>query len=127
MLSLFNLSQLSAFYKLYPNELEQVYLNHDLKERLSIEAFYQRDIVDQQSLIEEVKQEESLLIDENIDYHHESLNLSNEVKDLLCEHRPTTIGAATRIPGVTPAAIVMLLYYMKRKRLSMNRVVLPNL
>ena len=40
--------------------------------------------------------------------------LSNEVRQRLLEHRPTTLGQASRIPGVTPAAISLLLVHLKR-------------
>ena len=40
--------------------------------------------------------------------------LSNEVKQKLAEVRPETIGQAGRIPGVTPAAISLLLIYLKK-------------
>lgn len=115
-LSIPELATFSALHRLYPEELGAIAANRHLADRLQIEAFYQRDILEQGCLIEEVRREESLLIDESIDYFHESLNMSNEVKELLSEHRPTTIGAATRIPGVTPAAIIMILYYMRRQQ-----------
>ena len=41
--------------------------------------------------------------------------LSNEVKQKLAEVRPDTLARAGRIPGVTPAAISLLLVYLKRR------------
>jgi len=43
-------------------------------------------------------------------------SLSNEVKKKLDETRPDTFGAAARISGVTPAALMALLGYVKRYR-----------
>ena len=40
--------------------------------------------------------------------------LSNEVRQRLLEHRPATLGQAARIPGVTPAAVSLLLVHLKR-------------
>jgi len=41
--------------------------------------------------------------------------LSNEVRQRLLEHRPATLGLASRIPGVTPAAVSLLLIHLKRR------------
>jgi tRNA uridine 5-carboxymethylaminomethyl modification enzyme len=44
--------------------------------------------------------------------------LSNEVRQRLAEHRPTTLGQAARIPGITPAAVSLLLIHLKRRELA---------
>jgi tRNA uridine 5-carboxymethylaminomethyl modification enzyme len=44
--------------------------------------------------------------------------LSNEVRQRLVEHRPATLGLAARIPGVTPAAVSLLLVHLKRRHSS---------
>jgi tRNA uridine 5-carboxymethylaminomethyl modification enzyme len=44
--------------------------------------------------------------------------LSNEVKQKLAQHRPQTIGQASRVQGITPAAISLLLIHLKRHNLS---------
>jgi tRNA uridine 5-carboxymethylaminomethyl modification enzyme len=44
--------------------------------------------------------------------------LSNEVRQRLAEHRPATLGQAARIPGVTPAAVSLLLVHLKRRSLA---------
>ena len=43
--------------------------------------------------------------------------LSNEVKQKLANARPETLGHASRIPGVTPAAISLLLVHLKKRSL----------
>jgi tRNA uridine 5-carboxymethylaminomethyl modification enzyme len=41
--------------------------------------------------------------------------LSNEIRQKLADHRPGTLGQAARISGVTPAALVALLRYVRRR------------
>ena len=125
ILSITNITNFEMLRKVFPSELDRISTVPWLAHRLEVEAFYQREVFEQKSLIEQVRKEEQLFIDDSIDYYNESLNLSNEVKELLSEHRPTTIGAATRIPGVTPAAIVMIIYYLRRQK-SINRQRIPN-
>ncbi|OTF81561.1 Glucose inhibited division protein A-like protein, partial [Euroglyphus maynei] len=114
MLSISNLCNFEQFYNAFPEELFQINCDPLLVQRITSEAFYRRDIIEQQCLMETVRKEESTPIMENIDYHDERLNLSAEVQEILSEYRPTTIGAATRIPGVTPAAIVQILFFLRR-------------
>jgi tRNA uridine 5-carboxymethylaminomethyl modification enzyme len=46
--------------------------------------------------------------------------LSREVSEKLSRHRPHTLGQAGRIPGVTPAAVSLLLIHLKRGRARRN-------
>lgn len=57
--------------------------------------------------------DESLLLDPNIDYS-QIRGLSDEVKERLQRVMPTTLGAAKRMEGMTPAAIVYLLKHARR-------------
>ena len=41
--------------------------------------------------------------------------LSNEVRQKLIQRKPATLGAAARVPGVTPAAVAILLVHLKRR------------
>lgn len=50
---------------------------------------------------------------EDLDY--ESLQLSNEDREKLAAFRPTSIAAAQRLPGVTPAAILRLLQHVRER------------
>jgi tRNA uridine 5-carboxymethylaminomethyl modification enzyme len=52
---------------------------------------------------------------ESLDYA-QVRGLSNEVRQKLAQQRPTTLGQAARIPGLTPAAISILLIHLKRTR-----------
>ncbi len=54
-------------------------------------AFYERVVKEQQEIVDEVKREEMLQISDDIDYYNEKLGLSDEIKHLLSEHRPSTV------------------------------------
>ncbi|TAE82351.1 MAG: tRNA uridine-5-carboxymethylaminomethyl(34) synthesis enzyme MnmG [Alphaproteobacteria bacterium] len=82
-------------------------LSDDMRELLKIDSMYQSHIVRHQHEIERMKRDESLIISEDIDYNCMA-SLSNEMKEKLNRHRPQTIAEASRIPGVTPAALVAL-------------------
>src|SRR5471032_2870454 len=60
---------------------------------------------------------EGLALPEDLDYSQVTA-LSFEVRQKLSQHRPQTLGQATRISGVTPAAISLLLVHLKKKRFS---------
>jgi tRNA uridine 5-carboxymethylaminomethyl modification enzyme len=60
---------------------------------------------------------EDLALPEDLDYGQVSA-LSFEVRQKLGRHRPQTLGQASRISGVTPAAISLLLVHLKKKRLA---------
>ena len=62
--------------------------------------------------IDEVKRDEAFIIPDAFDYR--VLQKSNEAKQKLEEVRPTTIGSATRIPGITPTTIFILLRALKK-------------
>ncbi|RUS79143.1 hypothetical protein EGW08_013090 [Elysia chlorotica] len=85
--------------------------SRQLRERLEIEVKYSHEIQAQQEAIQQVKREEQMLLPEDMDYF--SLNMSNDAKSKLAEARPASIAAASRIPGMTPAAIVILLNHVK--------------
>ena len=67
----------------------------------------------QQQEIEKAGRHENTRLPEALDYA-EVRGLSNEVSQKLAQHRPATIGQASRISGVTPAAISLLLVHLKR-------------
>jgi tRNA uridine 5-carboxymethylaminomethyl modification enzyme len=72
--------------------------------------------IDRQALeIERHRQHETTLIPDNFDYD-EVKSLSNEVRQKLKNVRPTSLGEASRISGVTPAAISILLVNIKKNR-----------
>lgn len=83
-------------------------------EQVEISVKYQGYIAQQQEEIERHKRHEKTAIPDRFDYSTVS-GLSNEVRTKLQEHKPATIGQASRISGVTPAAISMLLVYLKKQ------------
>src|SRR5690606_16630630 len=60
------------------------------------------------------------VLPENLDYAMVS-GLSHEVRDKLTAARPRTLGQAARLPGVTPAAISLLLVHLKKRELSLAK------
>lgn len=90
-------------------------------EQLEIEATYAGYLDRQDSEIRAFKREESLSIPEGFNYRVLS-SLSNEIKEKLEKTQPATIGAAGRIPGMTPAALSSLMahvhHFYERKNQS---------
>lgn len=86
----------------------------EILEQISIEALYEAYIARQQADIHAFKKDEALALPEDMNYQELS-GLSNEVKEKLQLVKPATIAAASRIPGMTPAAVMMLLKYVKKR------------
>lgn len=85
-------------------------------EQVEIQIKYAGYIARQQEEIERTKRNENTLIPLEMDFSTIS-GLSNEVVAKLSDARPETIGQASRISGITPAAISLLLVYMKKQGL----------
>ena len=83
-------------------------------EQVAIQAKYAGYIDRQQDDIERLKRYEHTTLPQDLDFHAVD-GLSNEVKQKLTTARPDTLARAGRIPGVTPAAISLLLIYLKRR------------
>jgi len=88
-------------------------LNSRVTDQVQIQTKYQGYIERQQADIEKLTRNENLRLNEDIDYQAIS-GLSAEVAQKLTESKPHTLAAASRIPGVTPAAISILLIYLKK-------------
>ncbi|KAI5160398.1 protein MTO1 homolog, mitochondrial [Manis pentadactyla] len=100
--------------KAAPEPLKKYTTCTQLAERLKIEATYELVLFYQQQEIKEVQRDEALRLPEDLDYLTlRGVSLSSEVREKLHFSRPQTIGAASRIPGVTPAAIINLLRFVK--------------
>jgi tRNA uridine 5-carboxymethylaminomethyl modification enzyme len=74
----------------------------------------QREEIDRQRRNEETK------LPDDIDYGQVA-GLSHEVRGRLAEYRPATVGQAGRVPGVTPAAVTLLLVHLKKRSLAAER------
>ena len=83
-------------------------------EQVEIQAKYEGYIVRQQTEIDKALRHDHLRLPETLDYAGVP-GLSNEVSQKLKAQRPETLGQASRIPGMTPAAISLLLVYLKKK------------
>jgi tRNA uridine 5-carboxymethylaminomethyl modification enzyme len=84
-------------------------------EQLEIQAKYQGYIERQQVEIDKSLAHESMSLPPDLDYT-DVRGLSFEVKQKLTQARPQTLGQASRVQGVTPAAISLLLVYLKRRK-----------
>ncbi len=82
-------------------------------EQVEIQAKYSGYLERQLDEIEKAKRHEKTTIPNIIDYA-KVRGLSAEVQQKLSDHRPETIGQAGRIPGVTPAAISLLMVHLKK-------------
>jgi len=85
--------------------------------QVDVQAKYTGYIDRQQDEIERQRRNEDTRLPDDLDYV-EVRGLSNEVRQRLVEHRPATLGLAARIPGVTPAAVSLLLIHLKRRDLA---------
>ena len=85
----------------------------ELCDRLCVDACYDHFTERQRNEINEVKRDETFVIPDSFDYR--TLQISNEARQKLEEVRPSTLGSATRIPGMTPATIFLLLKALKRE------------
>ena len=84
-----------------------------LDEQVVIDAHYLGYLGKQEKDIKAFKKDEGILIPKDINYDTFS-GLSNEIKFKLNEIRPSTLGQASRIDGVTPAAVIIILSYIKK-------------
>ncbi len=83
-------------------------------EQVAIQAKYAGYIDRQQTEINRTKRYDHLRLPERLHYP-DVPGLSNEVSEKLQKQRPETLGQASRIPGVTPAAVSLLLVHLKKK------------
>jgi len=97
--------------KVWP-ELRQ--LRPDVVEQICIDAQYAGYIDRQDSDILAFRKDEALTLPPDLDYGAIG-SLSTEIRLKLEKARPATLGAASRIPGVTPASVVALLRHVKRR------------
>jgi tRNA uridine 5-carboxymethylaminomethyl modification enzyme len=96
-------------------------LDADVKQQLEIAAKYQGYIDRQQDEIVRQQGNENTPLPDDMDYS-DVHGLSIEVQQKLAQHRPQTIGQASRVSGVTPVAVSLLLVYLKRKSRSKKLV-----
>jgi tRNA uridine 5-carboxymethylaminomethyl modification enzyme len=85
----------------------------DVAEQITIDARYASYLERQEADIRAFRRDEALALPDELDYAAVG-SLSTEARQKLEAARPATLGAAGRIPGVTPAALIALLKHVKR-------------
>jgi tRNA uridine 5-carboxymethylaminomethyl modification enzyme len=89
-------------------------------EQVEIQAKYAGYIERQREEIERQRKYEETPLPVELDYAAVG-GLSNEVRQKLAQQRPATIGQAARIPGVTPAAVSLLLVHLKKSGAKLSK------
>ena len=100
--------------------LELDWPDTEVNEQIEIDLKYEGYIARQKDEIERVRDQQGVNIPDSVDYN-EIRGLSNEVKQKLLDVQPETIGQAGRIPGLTPAAISLLLIHLKKTKQLVRR------
>ncbi|MDG1027318.1 MAG: tRNA uridine-5-carboxymethylaminomethyl(34) synthesis enzyme MnmG [Gammaproteobacteria bacterium] len=110
---------LAAYHGHPETEAELTTIESQAAQQSEIQIKYQGYIDRQVEDIERLKRQEHTKLP--VDFNYDQMQgLSNELKQKLIEARPENIGRASRIPGITPAAISLLLIYLKKHR-AVNR------
>jgi tRNA uridine 5-carboxymethylaminomethyl modification enzyme len=88
-----------------------------IRAQVEVRAKYAGYIERQQDEIDRHRRNEETSLPANLDYAAIP-GLSTEVRQKLAEAQPATVGQASRIPGVTPAAVSILLVHLKKRSLA---------
>lgn len=105
-----------ALAKICPEDFLQEFLKIDeeTKNQLKIEATYSAYVKRQEQEIQAFRAEENFKIPHDIDYR-KIHSLSSELQEKFSKFRPANLAAASKIQGITPAAIMAVMIYLKRK------------
>lgn len=112
-----NLS-LMEIVSLLPEELRPA--TQDEERYLESELRYRGYLEKEKRVAERIKKEDSLKIPDTLDYYSIE-GLSNELKEKLSKYRPSTIGEAKKIPGMTPAALSLLIAKIRLWKKDSNK------
>jgi len=93
--------------------LENKVISMDVIKQIEIQMRYQGYINKQQIEIDRYHRYENMIIPNNIDYNSFK-SLSKEVLEKLNKYRPKTLGEASRISGITPAAVLIILVHLRK-------------
>ncbi len=85
-------------------------------EQVEVQFKYAGYIDRQKAEIDRQKKHEEMIVPSDFNYDSIEGGLSNEARQKLEDQKPTTIGQASRIPGITPATISILMVYLKKHR-----------
>ncbi len=108
---------ISDLTKIWPRFAE---FDQKIAEQIEIDAKYEVYLSRQAADVAAYRRDESFSLPDDIDYAGLA-GLSNEAKQKLLLHRPRTIGHASRIDGMTPAALTLLVAHVKRGRGAAKR------
>jgi tRNA uridine 5-carboxymethylaminomethyl modification enzyme len=89
--------------------------SRDIEVQAEVQIKYEGYVNRQMEMVERFQKIENLKLPENIDYADVN-GLSKEVREKLSRVRPRSLGQASRISGITPAAISLLSIYLKKKK-----------
>ncbi|HEY2780195.1 MAG TPA: tRNA uridine-5-carboxymethylaminomethyl(34) synthesis enzyme MnmG [Steroidobacteraceae bacterium] len=89
-------------------------LSEQVKLQVEVQAKYSGYLKRQSDEIDRHRRHEELRLPADLDYSQVG-GLSNEARQQLCSVRPETLGQAARIPGLTPAAVSLLLVHLKKR------------
>ncbi len=89
-------------------------LPEQIRRDIEVRASYAGYIERAEQEIERTREHEGMRLPEDLDYAALA-GLSHEVRQQLTAIRPATLGQAARVPGVTPAAVAILLVHLKRR------------
>ena len=90
--------------------------------QLAADCRYSGYVRRQQSDIDALRRDEAVLIPPHTDFTMVG-GLSAESRDILQKYQPETIGQANRLPGLTPAAVISVLQYVKRQQMAAKAAV----
>ena len=94
-------------------------ISEDIFPQIEMEVKYEGYIQRQMEQVEKFKKLENMRIPEG--FHYDGIpGLSREIIQKLSRTRPSSLGQASRISGITPAAISILMVYLKRKELEIK-------
>ena len=88
-------------------------LSAPMRQAMEIDALYSGYMVRMEQDIAAFKKDENIRLPIDLDYKNIG-GLSSESIDKLSQAQPATLGAASRIPGITPAAVITVLHYVRK-------------
>ncbi|ODN00456.1 Protein MTO1, mitochondrial [Orchesella cincta] len=92
----------------------------EVYQRLKIEATYFLALKQQAAEVQELKKEQSLKFPKDFNFSDPRISLSIEEQEKLANVQPCDIASASRIPGVTPSAVIKLMHFIKRNNSEMD-------
>ena len=92
----------------------------EIRRQVEIQCKYEGYLNRQEAEVRKFRDLERILIQPDIDYTKVP-GLSNEIRGKLSEIQPLSLGQASRIPGMTPAAVSILMVYVRKRQPEIRR------